>query len=146
MVTSSKSSRRGLSYAYPRKVKSLKQTYTIKSPISKVWQALTDPKIIDAWGGGPAKMQAKIGFKFSLWGGDITGTNTKVVPEKLLVQDWMSGKWDEFSKLEFRLSEKSGITTVILTQSNIPDSELADISEGWKVYYLGKIKKLLENS
>ena len=126
-------------------MKSLTQTYKIKAPIGKVWQALTDPKIINAWGGGPAKMQAKVGFKFSLWDGDITGTNIKVVPEKVLAQDWMSGKWDEFSKLEFKLSENGGVTTIVLTQSNIPDSELDDIAEGWKVYYLGEIKKLLEN-
>lgn len=125
-------------------MKSLKQTYTIKASVGKVWQALTDPKIIDAWGGGPAKMQAKVGFKFSLWGGDITGTNIKVVPEKVLAQDWMSGKWDGFSKLEFKLSENGGVTTIVLTQSNIPDSELDDIAEGCKVYYLGEIKELLE--
>lgn len=125
-------------------MKSLKQEYKIKAPIANVWQALVDPKVIDKWGGGPAKMSEKEGFEISLWGGDIHGKNTKVIKEKLLAQDWMSGNWDEYSKLEFKLSEKDGVTTVVLTQTGIPDSEFDDISDGWKTYYLGEIKKLLE--
>ena len=124
--------------------KTLKQDYKINAPISKVWQALIDPKLIDAWGGGPAKMSDKIGFEFSLWGGDVYGKNIKVVSEKLLAQDWYGGEWAKPSKLEFKLSFKDGLTTVVLTQSDIPDSEFDDIADGWKRYYFGEIKKLLE--
>ena len=124
--------------------KILKQEYNIKAPLSKVWDALIDPKIIDKWGGGPAKMSDKVGFEFSLWGGDIHGKNTKVIPEKLLAQDWMGGDWEDYSKLEFKLSFSSGVTTVELTQTGIPDSEFDDIADGWQRYYLGKIKEFLE--
>jgi uncharacterized protein YndB with AHSA1/START domain len=125
-------------------IKTLNLEYRIDAPLSDVWRALTDPKVIDKWGGGPVKMSAKAGAEFSLWGGDIHGKNTKVVPEKLLVQDWMSGKWDEYSKLEFKLSFKDGITTVTLTQAGIPESEFDDVKGGWDSYYMGEIKKLLE--
>jgi len=37
-------------------MKIIKQKYTIKAPVARVWQAFVDPKIIDSWGGGPAKM------------------------------------------------------------------------------------------
>ena len=124
--------------------KLLSLEYHITSPLSEVWKALTDPKVIDKWGGGPAKMNDKEGTKFSLWGGDIHGKNTKVIPEKLLAQDWMSGKWDEYSLLEFKLTHKDGCTTVRLTQIGIPDDEFEDIKEGWDKFYMGEIKKLLE--
>lgn len=124
--------------------KILTQTYEIKAPIEKVWDALVNPKTIDKWGGGPAKMSALESSEFSVWGGDIHGKNTKVVKEKELKQDWMSGKWDKYSSVDFKLSEKNGITTVKLTQSGIPPEEFDDIADGWKTYYLGEIKKLLE--
>lgn len=125
-------------------MKTLKQEYKIKAPVSKVWNCLTDPREINNWNGGPAKMKAEKGFKFSLWGGDIHGTNSKIVNQKEIRQNWMSGKWDEFSKVIIKLSFVNGITTIALTQSGIPNEEYNDIADGWNRYYFGEIKKLLE--
>lgn len=126
-------------------MKTVKQKYSIKAPIEKVWQALTDPSVIEEWGGGPAKMKDEEGFRFSLWGADIFGTNTKVVKNKQLVQDWYGGKWDEPSIVTFNLKEENGKTEVELIHENIPDEEAKDIAKGWKTYYLGPLKELLEN-
>jgi uncharacterized protein YndB with AHSA1/START domain len=126
------------------------KTYEIKAPIAKVWQALTDPELINAWGAGPdAKMGAEEGAEFSLWGGDIHGKNTKVEPEKLLVQDWYGDSdWDEPSKVTFALSDDNGVTTVALTHENFPlDEDKSDIdsfASGWDDYYMEPIKQLLE--
>lgn len=125
-------------------IKVLKQTYKIKAPIEKVWDALTNAKTIDKWGGGPAKMRATESSEFSVWGGDIHGKNTKVVKEKELTQEWISGDWKIPSKVDFKLSEKNGVTTVKLTHEGIPPGEYKDIADGWNRYYLGEIKKLLE--
>ena len=126
-------------------MKKIEQVYKIKAPIEKVWQALVDPKLINEWGGGPAKMSTKEGSEFSLWGGDIYGTNTKVVENKLLEQDWFSGhKWQRPSKVSFGLSQKDGVTEIKLVQTDIPDDEADDIDQGWKDYYLGPLKELLE--
>jgi uncharacterized protein YndB with AHSA1/START domain len=120
---------------------SFNKTYTIHASVHDVWQALTDPKTIAKWGGGPATMSPVAGTKFSLWGGDIHGTNTKVIPEKKLVQDWYSGDWKEPSVVTFELS---GNTTVKLTHTNIPDSEFTSIKSGWNDYYMIPLKKLVE--
>ncbi len=125
-------------------MKSVNQEYKIKSPLKKVWDALTQTSEIKKWGAGPAKMKAEEGYKFSLWGGDIHGVNTKVVTGKLLAQDWMAGKWENYSKVVFKLKEDGGVTTVNLTQTGIPDAEYKDIADGWNRYYMGEIKKLLE--
>lgn len=89
-------------------------------------------------------MKATESSEFSFWGGDIHGKNTKVIKEKELSQEWMSGTWDKYSNVDFKLTEKNGETTVKLTQSGIPDNEFKDIADGWDRYYLGEIKKLLE--
>ena len=58
----------------------------------------------------------------------------------------MSGKWVEYTKVTFMLSEESGKTKLELVHENIPDKEANDINEGWKIYYLSPLKELLENS
>ena len=126
-------------------MKSLQQIYTIKAPIIKVWEALVDPKIIDQWGGGPAKMHQKEGDTFSLWGGDVHGTNIKVKPPTFLEQDWYGGEWGAPSKVTFTLTAQSVTSTkIVLIQDGIPDSDFEDIRDGWKQYYLGPLKELLE--
>ncbi|MBI2034633.1 MAG: SRPBCC domain-containing protein [Candidatus Levybacteria bacterium] len=125
-------------------MKTIKQSYLINASIQDVWQALTDPRVIDKWGGGPAHMDDKVGTKFTLWGGDIHGENVKVVKNKELVQDWYGGKWEKPSKVKFTLIEKGDKTEVNLLHENVPNEEAKDIEEGWKLYYLGPLKKLLE--
>ena len=112
--------------------------------MEKVWQALVDPKIIEKWSGINSKMSGEVGEKFELWGGDIHGTNTEVIENKKLVQDWYGGKWDNSSKVTFLLIGKNSETHVELIHKDIPDNEADDIEDGWKRYYLGEIKKLLE--
>ena len=88
-------------------MKTLKQTYLIDVSVEEVWRALVDPKIIDKWGGGPAKMEGKTGFEFSLWGGSIWGKNIKVLENEKLVQEWFSEEentWDKPSTVTFMLS------------------------------------------
>ena len=118
-------------------MKVIKQTYIIKAPLEKVWKALTDPKVIEKWGAGPAVMDNKEGTEFSLWGGDIFGKNIEVIPGKKLVQYWYAGKWDEPSKVLFTLTSKGNTTTVDLLHENIPDSEASEIESGWRQYYMG---------
>src|SRR3989344_820723 len=125
-------------------MKIIRQTYHIHSSLEEVWKALTDPKYIDGWGGGPAKMDEKIGTKFKFWGGDIHGKNIEVVPNKKLVQEWFSGNWDYPSIVTFTLNEEKNAVKIDLLHTNVPDNEAKDIDEGWKEYFLGSLKKYLE--
>lgn len=131
-------------------MKTIKQTYLIRAPVAKVWQALVDPKVIEAWGGGPAKMDDKVGTKFSLWGKSIWGTNTRVFKEKKLVQDWLSDSdnqpWEKASVVTFTLEPEKEGTRVKLLHENIPDRDAKDIASGWRDYYLGPLKAYLEKS
>jgi len=128
-----------------RPMKKIEQTYQIKAPLDKVWQALVDPDVIQQWGGGPAKMTAEEGSSFSLWGGDIYGTNIKVLENELLEQDWFGGKWAKPSKLSLRLKQKGDTTELKLVQTGVPEADIADIAQGWKDYYLGPLKDLLQS-
>jgi activator of HSP90 ATPase len=127
-------------------MKTIKQTYIVKSSVEEVWKALVDPKYINGWGGGPAKMDDKAGTKFSLWGGEIFGQNTEVIPNKKLVQDWWdsAGKWDAPSKATFILQEDTAGVKLELIHENVPNESEKDIADGWKQFYLGPLKDYLE--
>lgn len=129
-------------------MKTIDKTYKIKAPIESVWQALTDAKLIEEWEAGPAKFEATEDGKFSLWGGDIHGTNTKIIENKLLQQDWFSrgnGNKEICYKVTFKLSSDGESTIVHLIHENVPENEYEDFVDGWKVYYIDPIKKILEN-
>jgi uncharacterized protein YndB with AHSA1/START domain len=128
-------------------MKELTKVYEIHATIEKVWQALTDPSLIKEWLGDKVVMDDTEGTNFELWGGSIHGTNTKVIKDKELDQDWYSDSdttWEEPSKVVFTLEDLGESTKVTLTHTNIPDSEAASIDSGWDEYYLGAIKEFLE--
>jgi len=41
----------------------IEQTYEIKAPVIKVWQAVTDAETAEKWGTAPAKVDPKEGQK-----------------------------------------------------------------------------------
>jgi activator of HSP90 ATPase len=122
----------------------IRKSYLIDAPRDAVWKALTDPADIEAWGAGPTVMDAREGTEFSLWGGDIHGTNTQVEDGSLLVQEWYGGDWPKPSIATFKLADEDGKTRVDLVHTDVPDDEAADFDAGWDDYYLGAIKEWLE--
>ena len=118
--------------------------YLIAAPVREVWLALTDPEVIEQWGGGPVEMSAQAGAPFSLWGGEIYGANLTVEPSSRLVQEWFGGDWEEPSIAEFVLAEEGGQTHLTLLHTRVPDDVAADFDAAWDDYFLGPMKALLE--
>ena len=127
-------------------MKTIEQVYTIAAPVAAVWQALIDPQEIEGWGGGTAVMDDKVGTQFSLWDGSIWGTNTEVISEKKLVQDWYDNEaLKEPTIVTFTLTPDDKGTIVHLLHTNIPDESFKPIEEGWKLYYLGPLQEYVES-
>ncbi len=123
----------------------IKQSYIIKAPIKTVWEALTDPKVIDAWGAGPSTMSEEEGFQFSLWGGQIHGKNTEVIKEKKLVQEWLAWKAAfGISTLTIDLEDNNRTTTVNLLHINVPTKEHTSVERGWKEYFMEPLIEYVE--
>lgn len=124
-------------------MKSLHQTYYIKASPDEVFAALTNPALMEEWSASVVEMDPVPGGKFSLWGGDIYGTNIEISPEKI-VQEWTAGDWDKPSIVTLSIHEAPDGCIVELDQTGIPDEEFKDISEGWEMYYLGQVQALFE--
>jgi len=118
----------------------IKQSYEMKASPSKVFKALTDPKIIAKWSGAPAKMSAKKGAAFEIWEGDMFGKNLEVVKDKKLVQEWCTSTFK--SKVTFTIKAKGKNAVVDLLHEDVPAKDKNDYTSGWKDYYLGAIQEL----
>jgi uncharacterized protein YndB with AHSA1/START domain len=84
----------------------IKQEYEIKARPEEVFAALLDPEIIQRWSGAPATMEGKVGGRFALFDGRITGVNVEIVKDQKVVQDWQYGGWESPSKVTFTLTQR----------------------------------------
>lgn len=125
-------------------MKDFKYTLAITASPEEVFTALTNPFQIELWSGYPADMKAETGYIFSLWEGDITGVNLEIQPNRLLSQEWFFGEQEEPSIVRIELKKSGAQTTLTLSHTNIPDDVYEEITEGWREYYLGSVKNMLE--
>ena len=125
-------------------MKSITKKYRIHAVKKKVWEALTDVKLIEQWSGSRCKMSDVEGSSFELWDGDIWGKNIHVLKEKKIVQEWYAGKWKEPSIVTFELSEEGSNTHLTVIHTSIPEKEVEAIDSGWDDYYLSPLKAVVE--
>lgn len=116
-------------------MKTIKQNYAIRATPEEVFLALTNPLTIELWSGYPAIMEAKEDFEFSLFGGEISGRNIKIIPNRQLVQEWYFGDNNEQSVVTINLNPVRNNTMVELVHTNIPDEVFLEFEKGWRKYY-----------
>jgi activator of HSP90 ATPase len=122
-------------------MKTIKQKHIIHATPQEVYAAITNSFTIELWSGYPAVMEAKEGFEFSLFDGDISGKNLKLVENEMLVQNWYFGEITEDSVVTINIMPHEHGTRVTVEHTNIPDEDVAEFEEGWKDYYWGAIKE-----
>ncbi len=123
----------------------IRQVYIIRASPEEVWRALTDPKEIQEWTGANAYFIPQPGAMYTLWNGDISGKVLEAAPQRKLVQTWMPKDWTRTdSVVTFTLTPTKEGTRVDLLHVNVEESDYDGTSEGWDIYYLGVIKKMLD--
>ena len=124
-------------------MKDFKKRYTLNATPQDVYNAMTNPLMIEIWTGEPVVMSTDPGSEFEIWDGAITGQNVEFVPDKLIVQRWFFGE-EEDSNVTFKLHPDRKGTWVELLQTNIPDNAYDNMVEGWDVDYFGNLQQLYE--
>jgi uncharacterized protein YndB with AHSA1/START domain len=122
-------------------MKRFSNTYYIHAPIENVFEAITNADIIEEWSGAPCIMDDKEGTEFSMWGGDIYGTNVEVIPNERIVQEWYAEDWESPSLVTLELTSESSGTIIEFFQENIPDRSFIRIFQGWNNFFFGKIRE-----
>ncbi|UBM61593.1 SRPBCC domain-containing protein [Candidatus Sulfidibacterium hydrothermale] len=125
-------------------MKNYKQYIKIDAEPEDVYACLTNPFTIELWSDMKAKMEAREGTEFELFDGDIAGKILELEPNKKVVQQWYFGDQETPSIVTFKIHPDKGKVSLELTHTNIPDEVYEEMAEGWKKYYLGRIKEFLE--
>jgi activator of HSP90 ATPase len=124
-------------------MKTYSKNFTINATPEDIYACFTNPFTIELWSGYPAIMPAEPGGEFSLWEGDITGTIVKLVPDRIIEQEWFFGPENMHSPVKITLTGKGGVTIVAVEQSGIPDEDYENIAEGWEEQIIGGIASFL---
>ena len=134
-----------------------KSSTIINAPVSKVWEALTNPSLIKQYLFGTNtitdwKKGSPITYEGE-WEGKAykdKGKIVDIIPEKLLHTTYwssMSGKEDRpenYNNVLYEVEEQNGGTLVTISQDNIKDEkELEHMNQNWGIV-LDSMKKLLE--
>jgi uncharacterized protein YndB with AHSA1/START domain len=126
-------------------MKNYKSYYLVQAPPEDVYLALTNPLTLSLWTGAEAIMSTEPGSEFSLWDDSIVGKNIEFVENKKIVQQWYFGDQPEESIVTFILHPDKNGTSVELRHTNIPDSDIEDMIEGWNLNYFGSLQDFYED-
>jgi len=126
--------------------KTIRQVVTFKATPHEVYELLMDANKHSKFTGGKAVIGRNVGETFSIYNGEMEGTNIELEPDRKIVQRWRFSDWpkDLFTKVTFSIKEIPTGTYLNFTQSGVPEEDFESVSQGWKDYYWEPMKKMLE--
>ena len=125
--------------------KNIKQIVTFKASAHELYEMLMDSKKHAKFTGETAKLNKRVGGKFTAYGTYITGKNLKLIPDRLIVQEWHMKGWPEghVSKVMYLFTKTKTGTKLTFGHTNVPVESYKGINSGWKSSYWDKMKVLL---
>ncbi len=124
-------------------LRTITQTVIFKTTPTEVYSALMDSEKHAAFTESKAIISPKASGDISAYDGYITGTNVKLVPDKIIVQRWRAEDWPigHFSTITIELKKHDETDTVMhFTQTGVPSDFYTSIANGWKKHYWTKMK------
>jgi activator of HSP90 ATPase len=125
----------------PVEMKEFKKYFKLSASPSDIYNALTNPVMIEIWTGEPAVMSTEPGSEFSIWDNAIVGKNIEFEQDKKIVQQWFFGEESD-SVVTIKLHPVREGTNIEVHQTNIPDDAYENMIEGWEMDYMGNLKEL----
>jgi uncharacterized protein YndB with AHSA1/START domain len=137
----------------------LETSITIKAPVSKVWQGLTDPELIKKYFFGTEcitdwKKGSPILYR-GIWEGkeyEDKGNILDIEKEKFIKYNYWSSfsgtedKPGNYANITYKLDEQNGNTTLTVIQEDIKSEEARDHSKANWDMVLTSLKELMENA
>jgi uncharacterized protein YndB with AHSA1/START domain len=128
----------------PRSTTTLVQTVEVAAAPSDVYAAYLDSAKHAKFTGGGAKIDARVGGRFSAWDGYITGTTLELTPGRRIVQAWRTSEWPEGfddSRLELTLAKSPRGTKITMVHENVPSAQAAAYEAGWVEHYWEPLRR-----
>ncbi|KAJ5107942.1 hypothetical protein N7456_004617 [Penicillium angulare] len=118
-----------------------------RTTAEELYNTFTDPQRITAFTrGAPRQFEgAKVGGKFAIFDGNVTGEFVKLDAPKQIVQKWRLAQWpaDHFSTLQINLDQNNvdGVTQMRVEWSGVPVGQEDVTKQNWDMYYVRSIKQ-----
>lgn len=125
-------------------MKDYKKYFHLAAEPKDVYNALTNPLMLEIWTGEHAEMEETEGSEFSLWDGSICGKNLEFIKDQKIVQEWYFGEQEDASIVTIKLHPDKGGTSMEVRQTNIPNDAYDNIVEGWQEDYFDALNELFE--
>ncbi|KAG0266531.1 hypothetical protein BG011_002021 [Mortierella polycephala] len=104
---------------------------------------LNQAKVIIWTRSNKSTIEAKVGSKFSLFGGSVSGEIKELVEDKKIVQSWRQSSWPagHYSTVTMDISQSTNSTVVKVKQEGVPVGEQDITLQNWSNYYWAEIKR-----
>ena len=124
----------------------IKQNVYFNAPPEIIYDILIDEKKHSEVIGAKAKIENKVGGKFSVWDGYAEGVNLELSQGKKIVQTWWANDWPKgnVSKVTFNLKDKGKGTELKFVHEDVPEKFEREIEKGWKEYYWEPLREYLK--
>lgn len=118
---------------------------TFNTTAEQLYITLLDPARLAAWTRSPPQIEPfppSPNSSFKLFGGSISGTLTKLVPNEHITQKWRLEDWKEghYAELDIALVQGSSDTKMVVKWSGIPVGQEDRVRENFENYYVRSIK------
>jgi len=121
----------------------------IPARASEIYSAWMSSAGHAAMTGSPAKVNGKVGGKFTAWNGYIFGSTLELEPDHRIVQAWRTTEFPDDapdSRLEILLDEAARGTRVTLIHSEMPVEQIESYRQGWEDFYFRPMKEYFTKS
>ena len=116
----------------------IRQSVTLNASPEELYETFLDSRKHAAVTGAPAKINRKVGGRFTAFNGQLRGRTLLVEPKRLIVQAWRSNQWkpeDPDSILVLRFSKVAQGGRIDLVHVNLPAGDHKGVTGGWRTYY-----------
>ena len=120
--------------------------FTLSAKPKRVMELLTDPVLIRKWSGEEAILENKVGGRFGMFDGWVSGEVTKTGGNEL-AYTWKAANWPEGtqpSEVHYLLKEDEAGTKVIIKHTNLPNAdELNSHKTGWTDFFFDPMEDFI---
>ena len=122
-------------------------TDEFRTTAEEMYQTFTDPQRLAAFTRAPPRVfdGAKVGGKFALFDGNVTGEFVTLEAPTKIVQKWRLAQWPEGhmsqQEIVFDQNNVDRVTNMRVTWTGVPVGQEEVVQRNWEGYYVRSIKQ-----
>ncbi|KAJ3341841.1 hypothetical protein HDU93_003962 [Gonapodya sp. JEL0774] len=118
------------------------QTVEFVCAPEELYRALVDQSRVVVWTRGPARVDERVGGRYEVMGGNVSGEFKELTPNQRIVLSWRLSSWaaGHLSTVTIDLERLDGSTKLKLVQTGVPIGEKDEVADGWEKKFWHPIK------